>query len=172
MDLDRLFVEYLRKVENLDRPAQHRSFTLMLTDARYEWGSENLYGTDCSGTLSWPLLCMGHNVRVTAEEFRQNIYVHHVHQPSRYQHRVMAAFFLKERKAKHVMPIVGENVVLDAAGPAGMVVALKDANTAIEDRIQRGYSVEIRELDWGQVHANSNQAWGVDDLILHLRGLL
>jgi hypothetical protein len=172
MNLSKLFTEYLRKVQGLPLPAQHRHFTMMLADSSYQWGRENLIGTDCSGSLSWPLLCLRHNIRVTADEFYKKIYIHHVHQPARFEHRVMAVFCILGGKAKHVMPIVGENVVLDADGPVGSSVTIKDANGAIDSRIRRGYSIDIRELDWDQVHAHEGEAWGVDELILHLRGLL
>jgi len=45
----------------------------MLWHTPYVWGGESLIGTDCSGSISWPLWLMGYRIRVTADFFHKEL---------------------------------------------------------------------------------------------------
>lgn len=161
IDLSKLAEYEKQKIAGLTPAELFRWFTVKLMHSKYLRGSENILQTDCSGTLVWPLFCMGVNLRLTAAGFYESVFTR-VSSLGAWADRVLAIFY-KDPSAKvsHVTPVVGRGVILDAADPA-LPVCLKDADTSVEWYTEHGYHVYVREIDWNAAHELaevSKDAW-------------
>ncbi len=121
----------------------------MMLGAQYELGRENLFATDCSGTICWPLFCMSFNVRMTAAELFAGVFTHHV--PAAdirdYWDHTYAVFYQRAGVVSHVAPIVGRGVIFDAVERA-QPAQLKALEPVAIWYIESGYSVFFREIEW------------------------
>ena len=172
MDALKLAQAYAKKLEATTLPDRHRAYQLMLWNARYARGKENLLATDCSGLLSWPLICLGYRVRLTADGFYHNIYIFDASRLEYERDRILAAFYLKNGKARHTAPILGRGVILDAWDPQHMV-ELKDIVTTSAWYLRQGYDVKIRGLSWDEVYKHSGGQASeaeIDEFIRELYG--
>jgi len=171
MNYKKLFEIQREKILAEPLAQQHRSFSMMLLHAEYWMNTENIVSTDCSGTLSFPLLCMNFNIRTRADEFYKRIYVKSAANISRYYHRIIAIFYLKNGIATHVSPIVGRGVILDAVNEE-QPVQLKALEPVMRWYQRNGYDVDIRELAWEKVEELSGDKsayWDLDDILKKLR---
>ena len=117
------------KEQNLTEAEKFRALALQMLEAQYVWGKENLYGSDCSGTVCLPLMLLGYAIRTTADQLYRLVFTDPVREKDKRDFsKIIAVFYLtKERVAdtrrsmelpkgyaRHVTPVVGEWVVLEA----------------------------------------------------------
>jgi hypothetical protein len=136
-----------RKLAGMGAPRLFRYFAMKLLDAEYVMGKENIFETDCSGTICWPLFCMGLNIRVRAEYLYNHMYIHHLREAQNYYHRVSAVFYGERGAITHVSPIVGRGVILDAVNPE-QPVQLKALAPVVGWYQDNGFVIHYREIDW------------------------
>jgi hypothetical protein len=138
-----------RKLETSSPEIRFRYFCLMLEGAQYQMGRENLFQTDCSGTICWPLFCMGYNLRLTAAELFAQVFTHHVPvaDVKDYWEHVFAVFYERAGVVSHVAPIVGRGVIFDAVDPA-RPAQLKALEPVYNWYREHGYSIYFREIEW------------------------
>jgi len=169
-----------RRLEGSGPAVQFRAFASFLLDVPYVWGSENPDGTDCSGTVCFPLWLMGWNIRVTADVLYRQLFTRVVTNDQDMS-RLMAVFYLTREArhhvdrevpagtAIHVTPVVGHNVVLNA----GTTVQLWTARAIREEREAKGCMAEWREINWEAAKRLSDSgkyAWDVDPVLTLIRG--
>jgi hypothetical protein len=170
-----------QKLNEATKAEQFRFFALKLVDAPYGWGKENLFQTDCSGTLSFPLYMMGYDIRVTADYFFKHVFTKPILTVDELVDvdDIMAVFYVtkKERQhgdrvvpvgtATHVTPVVGQYVVLHAGDPVSL-------NTAKTIRTwYPNHDAVWRKIDWkkaDKMHKSGQYAWDVDPVLKILRG--
>jgi hypothetical protein len=138
-----------QKLERSPRALQFRYFVLMMLGAQYELGRENLFQTDCSGTVCWPLFCMGFNVRMTAAELFERVFTHHVPVADikDYWEHTFAVFYQRAGVISHVAPIVGRGVIFDAVN-RDQPAQLKALEPVFNWYREHGYSMYFRGIDW------------------------
>lgn len=171
-----------QKIASLTFEEKFRWFACDLMYADYEWGKEGLLGTDCSGSISFPLLALGYHVRLTADAYMRELFTITVdHAEAWSPEMVTALFFVTQHEARHgdrvvpagtathVTPVVGEGVILDAAW--GKQARLRPARDAIFeyrnmglDVIRRGMSFRTLE----QLDRDGQHGWGIDEPIAKL----
>lgn len=172
----RYYQELAAKRAGLDRFDQFRHLATDMMDAFYRWAQENLLGTDCSGTICLPLLLMGFSIRTTARDLYQRLFVHPVR--GHHERHVAAAFVITTVEVQHndriepaggvthVMPIVGNEVVIDAAW--GQQVQLRSFRLIEELYNTPTTRVEYRALDWRLLQKLSDERvalHGVDPIV-------
>ncbi len=165
------------KCDRLAAPAQFRLFAALLLDTPYVWGEENPEGTDCSGTLAFPLLMMGYNVRLTADGFLRQVYREPAANLSDLG-QIAAVFYVARTRRKHgarvveagtavhVTPVMGQGVVLNAQG--GRLARLQPASVVESQYAERGCDAIRRRLDMSalmELHRGGRSAWGVDPIV-------
>ena len=111
------------KEQNLTEAEKFRAFALQMLEAQYAWGQENLFGSDCSGTVCLPLMLLGYAIRTTADRLYRMVFTEAVSQGQQNDlSKIMAVFYvtntavadrrrgweLPEGYARHVTPVVGE----------------------------------------------------------------
>ena len=119
----------------LDEAGKFRAYALDIVGGEYAWGKETLFGADCSGTVCLPLMLLGYAIRTTADDLYRKVFTEEVGEKEKKDpSKIMAVFYLtntpavmKERQlpegyARHVTPVVGEWVVIDANYRKGRVV--------------------------------------------------
>ena len=168
----------------MNRAIQFRHYALQLVDADqgYEWGKENPYGTDCSGTICYPLNGMKRRIRTTADELYRKIFTKVVHPSVELDlDRILAVFYVMQKPweklsgeqmaagtVRHVTPVVGRYVVVDADWSRDQIIL----KTAKEVRIGyegKGALAIWREIDWGDVQLHDGKLfYSPDPEILHL----
>lgn len=161
-----------RKVKTLGMAGRFRKFALDLLDSPYVWGGENMIGTDCSGTVCFPLLCMGFKIRTTADDLMKKIFTDPVKNDLDLD-KVMVVFYVTKEKKKHgdrtveagtavhVTPVVGKYVVLNAGDPVALHTA-KQIRLWYEDRDCRAV---WRQLNLARLIKHSEEKdmlWGLD----------
>ena len=151
IDLARLAPHLYRKLHAATLPERFRFFALLLEGAAYEPGRENIFATDCSGTLCWPLYCLGYNIRLTAAQFFAQVFTHHVPiaDIKDFFGHTYAVFYERAGAISHVAPIVGRGVILDAVDREQPVM-LKAAEPVLNWYNAASYSFYFREIDWTQ----------------------
>jgi len=182
MDWIKLSEVISHKAERLPAPAQFRLFASLLLDAPYAWGEENPGGTDCSGTIAFPLLMMGYNVRLTADGFMREIFTADAPNLSDLG-QIAAVFYVTRRRkehgsrivpagtAVHVTPVMGQNVILNAQG--GKLARLQPPGVAADEYARRGCDTIWRRIDpvaLRNAHTSGRAAWGVDPIVALLTG--
>ena len=153
IDITRLAPHLERKLHAASLPQRFRFFALLMEGAAYEPGRENIFATDCSGTLCWPLFCLGYNLRLTAAELFAQVFTHHVdlaYVKEFYDH-TYAIFYERAGAISHVAPVVGRCVILDAVDREQPVM-LKAAEPVLGWYQDHGYSFYVREIDWDCAH--------------------
>lgn len=161
IDLKRLAEYEQNKLQTMDAAEIFRFFCLKLLDADYVMGRENIFETDCSGTICFPLFCMGLNVRVTAGYLYHKMFLNEAGDWHDYLHRVMAVFYGKHGNVSHVSPIVGRGVILDAVNPE-QPVSLKAMALVFTWYEKQDYTIHVKELDWAaarQVARMTEHSW-------------
>ena len=138
-----------RKLVAFSPAERFRYFVLLLQGAEYRLGRENLLQTDCSGTICWPLFCMGIRVRMTAFQLFDRLFTQHVPIADLrdYWDHVYAVFYQKAGVISHVSPIVGRGVIFDAVEPA-QPAQPKALQPVMNWYLGSGYNLFFRELDW------------------------
>lgn len=165
MDLiDNYFKLFEQKIEQLKdknvletKVRLFKLISLSMLYGQYVWGSEKPEETDCSGTVCLPLMILGYNVRVTAQRLRE-LFKERAKEYS--ENDVQAIFYIKDGKAKHVTPVVGEGMVVNAQG--GKEVKLEKALDVIKRYKERGYEAEIKKLDFNDIE-NIDEVHGLDE---------
>ncbi len=153
-----------RKLERSSRAQQFRYFCMMMLGAEYELGRENIFATDCSGTICWPLFCIDPErlrLRLTAPELFDELFMGPAMDVSNYYDRVLAVFFQKGGRITHVSPIVGRRAILDAVNP-DQPVQIKALDLVAAWYQREGYEVLYKELSWEaayEVAARSADRW-------------
>lgn len=169
-----------RKIEGLDRYAKFRAYACDIMEAPYVWGGESIFGADCSGTVCFPLLRLGYDIRVPASVLYERLFIHPV---GGYHDRHVAAVFVITDTRRfvgekfvdpgmptHVMPVVGEDVVLDAMyGGRCMLRSFDDISRSY---VTDDAHLDTRALDWGalqRMHQSGAFKWAVDPEVELLR---
>ena len=150
-----------------DRSREFRYWLRYLIDLPYTWGEENLFGVDCSGTISWALLRMGYNIRTTADGLFRKVFTTPVRDYDLKYSDTYAVFFLDDSgTAKHVAPGMGEGVVLDAT-PSGLrLLPVSVVKTIFETNY--GKIPITRQINWQHariVSESDRESWGVDPVL-------
>lgn len=163
-----------QKLESSSRAQQFRYFCLLMLGAQYDLGRENLFSTDCSGTICWPLFCMGFNLRMTAAELFERVFTHHVAVANikDYWDQTFAVFYQRAGVISHVAPIVGRGVIFDAVN-RDQPAQLKALEPVLNWYIGAGYGVFFRAIDWlaaRKIVESETRAWegGADEMLLEL----
>jgi cell wall-associated NlpC family hydrolase len=141
------------KFEGLKKEEQFKNLALLYYSAPYEWGHEIPLGTDCSGLICGPLILMGHEVRVTADQIMKNM-----------TSAVVASsnliFFVKDGKAGHCGIYIGSHAMIHASGERGVVI---ESTEIVEEEYRlKGYTSIYRELDFDKVEANRGIIYDLD----------
>ena len=123
------------KREGLDEAAKFRAYALEMLEGEYVWGEETVFGADCSGTVCLPLMLLGYAIRTTADDLYRKVFTEEIGEKEKKDpSKIMAVFYLtntpevmQERQlpegyARHVTPVVGEWVVIDANYRKGRIV--------------------------------------------------
>lgn len=167
-----------KKARILSFAGQFRKFALDLLDAPYVWGSENMLGTDCSGSVCFPLLCMGYRIRTTAHELMEKIF-DDVPSDETSSEKVMAVFYVTnrdvmhgDRKVKkgtaiHVTPVVGKYVVLNAGNPVRLYTA-KQIRLWYEERDCTAVWRELNKENLVYHSEEGDMLWGVDKKVMQV----
>lgn len=178
---------HLAKLHSLNGVAeQFRAYALSMVDADYDAGSENLIAADCSGTVCYPLMRLGYRIRTTADGLYRDVFTMPVEgsvQETDYD-RVMAVFYvtraaverwgrtLPAGTARHVTPVVGEYVVVDADGRADVDRVVLRTAASVRRRYEAiGCYAVWRQIDWEvarRIDAAGTHIWGVDTEIRSL----
>ena len=165
------------KTAAMSEPEKFRAYALQMLDAEYAWGKENVFGSDCSGTVCLPLMLLGYSIRTTADTLYRKVFTESVAEKDRNDaSKIMAVFYLTntpmQRRGtelpkdygRHVTPVVGEWVVLEANAEKGRVVLRTSrAVTMFYKRMNcravwRAFSPDRAR----QVSAAGSELWGVD----------
>lgn len=157
-----------------------RFWCMTLIGLPYLWGQENpITGTDCSGSVCFPLLMMGYRIRVTADVLFRELFTSE-ETPGYDRHAIEAVFCtattdqthgdrtVSKGTAIHVMPIVGEGVVVNAAYPEVQIERLEAATAT-----RFNQEIWIRRLSLAKARKLSDagsHAWGVDEAIREMQG--
>lgn len=172
------------KISNLSRTAQFRHYAVQLLDAPqgYEWGKENPYGTDCSGTVCYPLIRMRYKIRTTADALYRKIFTITVKEEDELDlSKIVSVFYVMQKSwhklsgelmpkgtVRHVTPVVGRYVVCDADWNRDQIIL----KTAKEVRIKyenKGAIAVWREINWDAVKKYEGKLYyGVDKELLDL----
>lgn len=161
------------KVTSLPRAAQFRHYIYQLIDAPlgYEWGKETPWGTDCSGTVCYPLIRMGFKIRTTADDLYKRVFTINV-PDSKLQDlsRVMVVFYIATKpwtklsgekmpagSARHVTPVVGRYVVCQANWKQDKIYL--DTAYNVRVNMEPGCEAVWREIDWKATRLLSGKAY-------------
>lgn len=113
----------------LARGLKIAALELAHSEEGYVYGGESPEGSDCSGTLAYPLTRCGHPMRLTAAEFYNGIFIHRSRAGAKNMDAVdfPVLFVIADKEFRypngvvrkagesiHVAPFVGRGVVLDA----------------------------------------------------------
>jgi len=147
-------------------------WALKLVGSRYVWGAEHIGATDCSGSVCFPLLMMGYNIRITAQQLHDNLFtksadIFDKNNPSVVFWRTEKAIQHGEKRVEagtivHVTPLIGLSTVLDASWPVARIKAF----SVIEE--EREQTPLVRAIDMDKLDKLSRSGmwkWGVDDAI-------
>lgn len=139
------------KFEGLSKEEQFKNLALTYYGAPYEWGHEIALGTDCSGLICGPLILMGHEVRITADQLLKTCTS---------QTFVENVFFMynQEKKAHHCGIILDKGACIHASGKRGVVIE------SIES-VKNEYSTSMmlkRSIDWAKVEASRGIVYDLD----------
>lgn len=138
-----------RKVRQMGQAQRFRYFVFFLHGAQYQLGSENLFQTDCSGTICWPLFCMGLNVRMTAQDLFTRLFTRHVPAGDLrdYWDHAYAVFYEHGGRVTHVTPVVGRHAIFDAVN-VEQPAQVKALQPVMDWYVAAGYGIYFREIDW------------------------
>ena len=148
-------------MKDLAKNFRHYAFELVDADQGYEWGRENPYGADCSGTVCYPLIKMGLYIRTTAEELYRMIFTRLV--PTMAveldMDRILAVFYVMRkpwkkldgtpmpaRSVRHVTPVIGRYCVIDADARRDQIII----KTAKEVRVR--FEAIGADADWRELN--------------------
>jgi len=174
IDLHKLADYEVQRLKILGPAETFRFFCLKMLDADYVMGKENIFETDCSGTVCFPLFCMGLNIRCTAHYLYTNLFINDAGDFRKYLNRVLAVFYGRHGNISHVSPIVGRGVILDAVDP-DYPVQLKAMAPVMGWYEDHNYSIHVREIDWEAARLVSRQeehSWmrEADAMLVELMG--
>ena len=161
-----------------------RSYVFHLIDADegYEWGKENPYGTDCSGTVCYPLIRMGHEIRATADALYRKIFTIPVGDEDDLDlDKIISVFYVMQKSwlklsgeimpkgtVRHVTPVVGRYAVCDADWGRDQII-LKTAKEVRVDFESKGAIAIWREINWDAVKKYEGKLfYGLDKELLKL----
>ena len=151
-----LFEKKIEKMENKVR--KFKLITLSQLFGKYTWGSENVEETDCSGTVCLPLMILGYPIRVTAARLEE-LFKEEATEYS--ENEVQAIFYFKDGKVKHVTPIVGEGMIVNASGYKEEI-KLEKAINVIKEYKERGYTSKIKKLNFSDLEG-IEEVFGLDE---------
>ena len=152
-----------RKLEASTDAERFRYFVFFMHGAQYVLGRENIFETDCSGAICWPLFLMGYNIRMTAAELFERVFIHHVPMAGTkdYWEHVYAVFYRQAGTISHIAPIVGRGVIFDAVNPE-QPAQLKALEPVFNWYVSAGYEIFFREIDWAaarRIADSETQSW-------------
>jgi hypothetical protein len=135
----------------------------------YNWGQETILGTDCSGSVAWGLYLLGFSIRVTAQEFHDDLTLP-VPAGSEVEAGYLCFFWDKEdTKIQHVVVFSDETIIMDADKRFMDTPLWKEAQS-------RGYvRFTVRRLNWQAIeslHLRGGRAFGLDEELKPLLGVL
>lgn len=140
-------------IKNLSQSQRYRYFLGRMQYIRYESGRENLFSSDCSGSVCLALLlATGFGIRVTADQLYRNYFTKKFFTDD----DIQAVFFITENTVKtgykvyyqgqcaHVAGICGRDVVLNCTEPYSVLRSL----SGMKDFYSRnGYRAVVRGLN-------------------------
>jgi hypothetical protein len=155
------FFSLLRdKIFSASSAKEFKLYMLNFAEAPYKWGKEGIAGTDCSGLVCGPLMYMGYNVRVTADDLYKKACdkTSEIADPE----KVHLVFFVdKKDRATHVGVFVSPNVIMHASGARDVTFdSLDDLMAEYEDK---GEKAEFRILNFDKVYEMNGQVNGKDE---------
>jgi murein DD-endopeptidase len=146
------------KLQNASQVEKYRLYALTYAEAPYGWGDENLQSTDCSGLLCGPLLFMGFNIRVNANDLMNKLFTDEMVDSD----HINAVFFVdKGGVARHCGLFVSDNVVMHASGERG--VTFDGVRDILSEYDSRGYYPVFRAIDWAKAYELDGTAYDVDE---------
>lgn len=151
-----LFENKIDKMENKVR--KFKLIALSQLYGKYSWGSEKVEETDCSGTVCLPLMILGYPIRVTAARLEE-LFKEEATEYS--ENEVQAVFYSKDNKVKHVTPIVGEGMIVNASGYKEEI-KLEKAIDVIKEYKNRGYTAKIKKLNFDDLEG-VEEVYGLDE---------
>lgn len=169
------------RIERMTSAQQWRFFCGMLNGTNYVGGKENLDESDCSGVVSFALVCMGYSIRATADAFYQKLFIHNAAEHWDDPERILAVFCALKGEGDHygvhrpagfvthVAPVIGEGVVLHAHGTTRLNMPV--TSKWLYDYYKTTHRVEWREIDMGLLSLHSNArdlVHGIDAELLRL----
>ncbi len=133
-------------MNKLAKAFRHHIFHLVDAEEGYEYGRETPIGTDCSGTVCYPLIKMGYLIRTTADELYRKIFTRLISEKNELDlDRILAVFYVMKkpweklsgkkmpaRTVRHVTPVIGRYCVVDADWKRDEIIV----KTAKEVRVQ------------------------------------
>ena len=162
-----------RKLDILTDAERFRFWVCLSQDAPYTWGGETMLGPDCSGSVALGLFGAGYNVRLTADMYLRLLFTNTPGKTFDPQ-EIACVFYLadsdrghgpgsiKKGTASHVTPIVGDDVVLDAAwGKPARLRSIGDA-----ERLHMGFGTTPvhASIDWAALDTlHKSGKYPVDD---------
>ncbi|HDY86787.1 MAG TPA: hypothetical protein ENH82_01580 [bacterium] len=158
-------------MNELAKEFRHYAFLLVDADQGYEWGKESPYGTDCSGTICYPLIKMGYYIRTTADELYRKIFTRLVSEKNELDlDRILAVFYVAKKSwtklsgqkmpagtVRHVTPVIGRYCVIDADWKRDWIIVktAKEVRTRFEslgaDAVWRELNVENTKKYSGKI---------------------
>ena len=147
-------------MRNLASKFRQWAFRLVDADEGYEWGKENPYGADCSGTVCYPLIRMKYFIRTDADELYRKIYTRLVKEKDELDlDRILAVFYVMKKSWKkldgiimpagtirHVTPVIGRYCVIDADWKRDQII-IKTAKAVRLELEKVGAEAVWRELN-------------------------
>ena len=149
-------------VERLTEAERYRYFLGRMQFLKYESGKENLFSSDCSGSVCLALLlATGCAIRVTADALFKKYFT----KKNPEKDDIQAAFFVtlydrklgsrlyKENEVCHVAGVCGRDVVLNCVAPYSELRSLSDMKPYYQ---ANDYRVFVRGLDREALQKASN----------------
>ena len=104
MDIDAMLRAHGRNLQTkaaaMTESERFRAYALQMLDAEYAWGKENVFGSDCSGTVCLPLMLPGYSIRTTADTLYRKVFTEAVAAKDRNDpSKIMAVFYLTNAPA-------------------------------------------------------------------------
>lgn len=148
----RALSHWKEKYSKINKDNQFKNLAVLFLGAPYEWGHEHILGTDCSGLICGPLVYMGYQIRVTADQLMNSIL-----SP---KGQTQLIFFVKDGKATHCGIGLGQGAMIHASGKRGVVIESTEA--VFNEYKDTGHHAVVGYLDWEKIEENEGLVYDLD----------